>query len=145
MEELVELRQYVEQQRYGEALDLIAEMEEMSREDKINKIRSYVRVLLLHLIKQAAEKRTTRSWDVAIHNVAREIAYVNQRRSSGGSYLTEVELREIIAESYHSALENASLEAFGGIYDESVLGPMVNRAEIEARAWKIIAGGPNGH
>ena len=145
MEEILTLRQYLEERRYDDALALAIELEEMSREDKINKIRSYARVLLLHLIKQAAEKRTTRSWDVSIHNAAREIAYVNQRRSSGGSYLAEVELREIMAEAYQAALENASLEAFGGIYDESVLGQMVERAEIEARAWNIVAAGPNGH
>ena len=111
MEEILTLRQHLEEHRYADALALALELEEMSKDDKINKIRSYAKVLLLHLIKQAAEKRTTRSWDVAIHNVAREIAYVNQRRSSGGSYLTEVELREIIAEAYPPALENASLEA----------------------------------
>ena len=145
MEEIRTLRQHLEEHRYDDALALAIELEEISKEDKINKIRSYAKILLLHLIKQAVEKRTTRSWDVSIHNVTREIAYVNQRRSSGGSYLTEVELREIIAEAYQSALENASLEAFGGIYDEIELGRMVNRAEIEERAWNIIATGPNGH
>jgi len=145
MEEILTLRQYLEERRYDDALALTIELEEMSREDKINKVRRYARFLLLHLVKQAAEKRTTRSWDVSIHNAAREIAYVNQRRSSGGSYLTEAELRAIIAEAYQPALENASLEAFGGIYDEIGLGPMVNRAEVEERAWLIIAAGPNGH
>jgi len=145
MEEILTLRQHLEEGRYDDALALAIELEEMSREDKINKIRSYVRLLLLHLIKQAAEKRTTRSWEVSIRNAAREIAYVNQRRSSGGSYLSEAELREIIAETYQSALENASLEAYGGIYDDIALGQMVNQAEIEARAWEIIAAGSNGH
>jgi pentatricopeptide repeat protein len=32
MEELLTSRRYIEQQRYTEALDLLAEMEEMSRE-----------------------------------------------------------------------------------------------------------------
>ena len=145
MEEIITLRQYLEDGRYDDALSLATELEEMSRDDKVNKIRSYARILLLHLIKQAAEKRTTRSWEVSIRNAAREVAYVNQRRSSGGSYLEEAELREIIAEAYQSALENASLEAFGGIYDEIVLGQMVNRAEVEVQAWEIIVAGSNGH
>jgi hypothetical protein len=34
-------------------------MEEMSREDKVNKIYSCPEILLLHLIKQRAEQRTT--------------------------------------------------------------------------------------
>jgi len=52
MEELLELRRHILEQRYEDALDLISEMEEMSREDKINKIYSYGVILLLHLIKQ---------------------------------------------------------------------------------------------
>ena len=51
MEELLTLRRYIEQQRYTEALDLLAELEEMSREDKVNKIYSLAKILLLHLIK----------------------------------------------------------------------------------------------
>ena len=62
MDELLELRTHIEQGRYAEALTLIGEMEEMSRDDKINKIESFLHILLLHLIKQAVEQRTTRSW-----------------------------------------------------------------------------------
>ena len=79
MEELLALRHYIEQPRYTEALDLLAEMEEMSREDKVNKIYSFVEVLLLHLIKQRAEQRMTRSWELSIRNAARHIARVNKR------------------------------------------------------------------
>jgi hypothetical protein len=43
-------------------------MDEMSRDDKINKIISYMRVLLIHLIKQAVEKRSTRSWEDSIED-----------------------------------------------------------------------------
>ena len=105
MEELLELRRYIEQQRYPEALDLIAEMEEMSREDKINKICSFAEILLLHLIKQAAEKRSTRSWDFSIRHATRHLARINTRRKSGGTYADEVELRTILAEAYQPALD----------------------------------------
>jgi pentatricopeptide repeat protein len=37
MEELLELRAHIEQGRYAKALSLIGEMEEMSRDDKIQK------------------------------------------------------------------------------------------------------------
>ena len=84
MEEFLELRRYIEEQRYAEALDLLAEMEEMSREDKVHKIYSFAGILLLHLIKQRAEQRTTRSWDLSIRNAARQIARVNKRYKSGG-------------------------------------------------------------
>ena len=57
MEELWELRKNIEEQRYPEALLLIGELEEMSKDDKLNKIYSYAVILLLHLIKQKAEHR----------------------------------------------------------------------------------------
>jgi hypothetical protein len=138
MEEILTLRHYLEQQRYDDALTLAIEMEEMSKDDKINKIRSFARVMLLHLIKQAAEKRSTRSWDLSIRNAAREIRYVNQRRSAGGTYLSEAELREIISEAYQPALEGASLEAFEGMYDDARIEQMVERVTIEQQAWETI-------
>lgn len=138
MEELLELRRCIEQQRYTEALELIAEMEEMGREDKIHKIYSFAEILLLHLIKQEAERRTTRSWDLSVRNAVRQIVRVNQRRKLGGRYLDESELREIIADAYQPALERASLEAFEGRYDDQELGQKVDRAAIEQRALEQI-------
>lgn len=138
MEELLELRRFIEQQRYAEALDLIAEMEEMSREDKINKIDSFSEILLLHLIKQEVEARTTRSWELTIRNAVRQIARVNRRRKSGGTYLDESELREIIAEVYPPALERAALETFEGRYDAQELGQKANRATLQQKALELI-------
>lgn len=139
MEELLELRHYIEQQRYTEALNLITEIEDMSREDKINKIYNFAEVLLLHLIKQEAEKRTTRSWELSIRNALRHIARINQRRKSGGRYLDESELCEIITEAYQPALECAALEAFEGCYDDQEVGQKVNRTAIEQKALALIA------
>lgn len=61
MEELLELKQLLHEGRLDEALQLVNELEEMSLSDKINKIDSYGVILLIHLIKQNAEKRSTRS------------------------------------------------------------------------------------
>lgn len=145
MEELLELRRYVQEHRYAEALDLIADMEEMSKEDKVNKIRSFAAILLLHLVKQEAEKRTTRSWDISVRNAIREIHYTNQRRKAQGTYLTEDEMRGVIGEAYPMALDRASLEAFEGRYDERELGHMVDRAAIQQKAYDLIAGFQSEH
>jgi hypothetical protein len=138
MEELLALRRYIEQQRYTEALDLLAEMEEMSKEDKVNKIYSFAEVLLLHLIKQRAEQRTTRLWELSIRNAARQIARVNKRYKSRGTYLSEAELCEVLTEAYQPALERAALEAFEGRYDDVELGQKVDRATIEQKALELI-------
>ena len=138
MEELIELRTCIEQQRYAEALVLIGEMEEMSREDKINKIYSYIEILLLHLIKKFAEHRMTRSWELSIRNSVAAIERVNKRRKSGGYYLTTADLAALIEECYPFALSRASLEAFGGVYDETALANQVDKDEICREALTLI-------
>jgi len=116
MEELSELRRYVEAGDVDAALALLDEMEEMSRDDKITRIRSYMKILLTHLIKRAVEKRSTRSWDVSMRNALDEITTHNKRRKAGGWYLTHDELVETLYEAYELALDRAALEAFGGAY-----------------------------
>lgn len=87
MEELLTLKNLLLKGDISGALTLVEELEEMSRDDKISNIISYAVILLLHLIKQQAENRTTRSWDVFIHNAASAIRKKNKRRKSGGYYL----------------------------------------------------------
>ena len=138
MEELFELRSYIEQGRYAEALNLIGEMEEMSRDDKISKIASFLEILLIHLIKQHAEKRTTRSWEVTIHNAVLQIIRTNRRRKAGGYYLGEDDLKEAIEDAWQTALPRASLEAFEGQYDESKIALMVDEKQIKEKALQMI-------
>ena len=83
----------------------------MSKDDKLNKIFSFGIILLLHLIKQRAEKRTTRFWDTSIFNAVQQIQRTNKRRKAGGQYLIDSELRETLEDAYPSALKGAALEA----------------------------------
>ncbi|MBC8236580.1 DUF29 family protein [bacterium] len=148
MEELFELKAYIEQGRYSEALLVIEEMEEMSKDDKINKIYSFMVILLLHLIKKNAEQRTTRSWEYSIWNSSYQIRRVNKRRKSGGFgtqatqpkgfYLSQQEMREVIEEAYPDALKRAALEAFEGQYTEAQLEAMIHQKEIQQKAFEII-------
>jgi uncharacterized protein DUF29 len=113
MEEIWELRRYVEAGNVDAALALLDEMEEMSRDDKITRIRSYMKILLTHL-KRAVETRSTRSWDVSIRNALDEITTHNRRRKAGGWSLTRDELGETLHEAYVlrlSAPPSKSLEA----------------------------------
>ncbi len=48
MDELITLRKYIEARNYKEALALIDELEEMSKDEKINKVESYIVILLIH-------------------------------------------------------------------------------------------------
>lgn len=139
MEELIALRELLQKGNVSSALLMIDEMEEMSKKDILNKIRSYGIILLLHLIKQKAENRTTRSWDVSIHNSVLEIQDLNARPSSKGTYLNAQELGESLESGFRQAINQASLEVNEGIYDAKELQKMVDKQEICDRAMTLIS------
>ena len=138
MNELQELRKKIENRDYQGALAIINELEAMSLEDKLNKIYSYTVVLLIHLIKQEAENRTTSSWERSIFNSVKYINKTNKRRRAGGYYASEESLREIINEAYDHALKEASYEAFEGKMDTWELEKKLNREAIEKKAIALI-------
>jgi hypothetical protein len=139
MEELIELRGLLQKGDLSNALLMIDEMEEMSKKDILNKIRSYAIILLLHLIKQEVEKRTTRSWDVSVRNAILEIQYLNARPKCKGTYLDDNELRESLASAYRQAINQASLEVNQGEYESSEIQRMVNKQEICNLAMTALA------
>jgi hypothetical protein len=140
MEELLELKGFLLSGNISDALFLVEEMTEMSKDDKLNKIYSFAKILLFHLIKQRAENRTTRSWDLSIKNSVREIQRTNQRRKAKGNYCEPSELRETIEEAYEIALDLAAVEAFGGHYESAELGAMVDRDRVIQEAIALILG-----
>ncbi len=134
MEELIALRTHIEQQNYAAALLLVDELEEMSKEDKLNKIYGYSVILLVHLIKQQAESRTTTSWDLSIRNSVRAVKRINKRRKSGGYYASHDELSEIIEEAFDEALDNACVDIFEDKYDRDHLLGRIDPVAIRSKA-----------
>jgi hypothetical protein len=137
-EELEQLRQYLETGQLDAALGLLDEMDEMSRDDKIHKIQSYMHVLLIHLIKQAAEHRTTPSWDRTIRNALFWIPRINRRRKAGGWYIPADDLQEALADVYEHALDSAAAEALGGAHTTASLGVLIDRESVLAQAYEMI-------
>ena len=138
MEELLMLKDLLLKGDVPAALAVVEELEEMSRKDIIKTIRSYAVILLLHLIKQQAENRTTRSWEVSIRNCVREIQRENKRRKAGGNYLNSEELLETLEEAYLNAIDEASLEVEEGRYLPEELEQIVNREDLLDRAMALI-------
>ncbi|MDJ0730865.1 MAG: DUF29 family protein [Crocosphaera sp.] len=139
MEELMTLKQLLQQGNIPAAITLVEEMEEMSKDDKINNIISYGIVLLIHLIKQQVEQRTTRSWDVSIRNAVLAIQEKNKRRKSGGYYLTLEELKISLEAAYKQAINKASLEVEEGRYNRQELLKLVDKERIINQAMDLIA------
>jgi hypothetical protein len=138
-EELIELRKSIEAHDYKTALLLVDRLEEMSLEDKLNKIYSYTVILLEHLIKQEAEGRTTRSWNNSILNSVEQIKRTNKRRKASGYYASTSDLIEIIEEASSRALRDAAEEAFGGAYSEREILAKIDFDSIKQKALSMIS------
>jgi DNA polymerase III delta subunit len=138
MEELLELKDLLLKGDISGAIAIVEDLEEMGKKDIIKTIRSYAVILLLHLIKQQAENRTTRSWDVSIRNSIREIKMENKRRKAGGYYLSTEELIETLEDAYLNALDEASLEVEEGRYLPDELEQLVNKEDILNHALALV-------
>ena len=138
MEELLMLKDLLLKGDVPAALAIVEELEEMSRDDKISTVGSYAIILLIHMIKQQVENRSTASWEVSIRNSIRAIQKKNNRRKAGGYYLTLEELRIALEEAYPDAIDRASLEVEEGRYLPEELEQLVNREDLLDRAMMIL-------
>jgi len=96
-------------------------------------------ILLVHCIKQAAEQRTMRSWDLSIAEAARRIIKVNKRRKSGGWYLPTESLQSSLTDEYPAALRCAALEVHEGLHTPEQLTILLDRDTVLTTAWEYIA------
>jgi len=138
MEELIELKRLLIKGDITGALLIVEELEDMSKSDIINNIGSYGIIMMLHLIKQQLENRTTRSWEVSIGNSILKIQGLNKCRKAGGYYLTPEELKETLEEAYPQAINQASLEVEEGRYQPEELEKLINQEEIINRALSLL-------
>jgi hypothetical protein len=138
MEELLELKALLLKGDIKGSLAIVEELEDMSKNGIISTIRSYAVILLLHLIKQQAENRTTRSWDVSIRNSVREIQRQNKRRKAAGYYLSDEELTDTLNDAYLNALDAASLEVESGRYQSEQLEAIIDKNKLISDAFLLI-------
>ncbi|MCZ8055272.1 MAG: DUF29 family protein [Microcystis sp. LE19-12.2C] len=138
MEELLELKALLLKGDIKGSLAIVEELEDMSKNGTISTIRSYAVILLLHLIKQQAENRTTRSWDVSIRNSVREIQRQNKRQKVAGYYLSDQELTDTLNDAYLNALDAASLEVESGRYQSEQLEAIIDKNKLISAAFLLI-------
>lgn len=140
MEELLEIKEFLRHGQIEAALELVYELEEMGKKGLGRNIRSYAKVLLLHLIKREVEERSTKSWDASIRNAIREIRDLNTRPKSRGTYFNDEELEEIMRSALPSAVEQASLEAAEGLYSVKEILERISGFDLISHAMLLIQG-----
>lgn len=138
MEELLELEQCLLTSDIDKAIQITQELIEMSKADILRKIESYLRILLLHLIKQKVENRITKSWHYSIVESAAQIKKINKRRKANGWYATSEEINSMCHDVFQSSIRRASVEIFEGSLSESDIEARINRKELIDAAIALI-------
>ncbi len=140
MEEILELKELIKKRDYDGAMKIVEEMEEMSKKDIINNIRSYAVILLLHLIKREVENRTTSSWDDSIDFSILEIQALNRRQEGKGNYLNREELKELMEQdAFRLAIIKARREVFKGVLAPKEIAARVDKDTLINKALDMIA------
>ena len=73
-QEFLELRSLLESGRYSEALVVVDELEDISKQAILRNIESFLVRLMIHLINYQVENRLTRSWLASITDSIIQIA-----------------------------------------------------------------------
>jgi hypothetical protein len=113
-QELMELRQSILEGRYDDALEIVDDLEEMSKQGTLRKIEAFLVRLVIHLIKNQIEQRLTNSWIASISDSVIQIAKLNIKDNKKSYYIKSDQLGEYLAEALEMAIRPASAEIFGG-------------------------------
>jgi Domain of unknown function DUF29 len=129
-QELIDLRQSILDGRYQDALEIVDELEGMSKQAILRNIESYLVRLLVHLIKIQIEKRITKSWRSSIVNSVMKIKKLNLKDNKKSYYIKVEEWQEYLTESLNEALNEACLEVKEGIFDYKQLKNEIDRQQL---------------
>ncbi|MDB9315928.1 DUF29 family protein [Spirulina sp. CS-785/01] len=116
VQELIDLRQNIIEGRYEEALELVDELEWMSKKAVIRTIQSFLVRLLIHLIKNQVEQRLTNSWASSIRDSVLQIQDLNLKDNKKSYYIKPEDWDEYLENALDSALFKASEEVLQGQY-----------------------------
>lgn len=137
-QELIDLRTSILEGRYSDALAIVDELESMSKKEIIRKIKAFLKILLIHLLKNQVEQRLTNSWAASIRNSILEIQELNIKENKTYYYVTSDEWEELIEEVIEKAIADASEEVMNGKYTRSQISEMFNKPQIMQIATQLL-------
>jgi hypothetical protein len=138
-QELVDLRNSIIEGRYTDALMIVDELEGMSKQANLRQIKSFLRVLLIHLIKNQIEQRLTNSWVASIRNAIREIKAINLKDNKTSYYINQDEWQTLLEEEIiEDAIADASEEVLNGIYSQFQLPELLDTTGLIETAIRFL-------
>ncbi|MEA5617445.1 DUF29 family protein [Cronbergia sp. UHCC 0137] len=129
-QELIDLKQSILEGRYDDALEIIDDLEEMSKQGTLRKIECFLVRLIIHLIKNQLEQRLTNSWIASISDSVIQIAKLNVKDHQKSYYIKSDEWGEYLAEALEMAIRPASAEIFGGTLKPSQVSQRLNHKAL---------------
>jgi hypothetical protein len=137
-QELIELRQSILEGRYDDALEIIDDLEEMSKQAILRKIEAFLVRLCIHLIKNQIEQRLTNSWIASISDSVIQIAKSNFKYNQKSYYIQADEWQEYLDEAVARAIRPASAEIFQGTLKPSQISQRLNQELLIDIAQKLL-------
>ena len=138
-QELIDLRNSILEQRYSDALAIVDELEGMSKKAIIQQIKSFLKILLIHLIKNQIEQRLTNSWAASIRNAVVGIQDVNLKENKKSYYINVDEWENLILEEViEKAIADASDEVLNGAYNQFQLEEMIDKMELITKGCQFL-------
>jgi hypothetical protein len=138
-QELVDLRNSIIEGRYKDALMIVDELEGMSKQANLRQIKSFLRVLLIHLIKNQIEQRLANSWVASIRNAIREIKAINLKDNKTSYYINQDEWQTLLEEEIiEDAIADASEEVLNGMYSQFQLPELLDTTGLIQTALKFL-------
>jgi hypothetical protein len=137
-QELMELRQSILEGRYDDALEIVDDLEDMSKQGTLRKIEAFLVRLVIHLIKNQLEQRLTNSWIASISDSVIQIGKLNIKDNHKSYYIKFDEWGEYLAEAVEMAIRPASAEVFGGTLKPSQVSQRLNREVLIDFAQNIL-------
>ncbi|WP_414546237.1 DUF29 family protein [Nostoc sp. CCY0012] len=139
-QELTDLRNSILQGRYADALAIVDELEGMSKKAILQQIKSFLKILLIHLIKNHIEQRLTNSGIASIRNAIVEIQDVNLKENKTSHYVNQNEWENFIKDAViEGAIADASLEVMNGKYTRSQLSAILDKNQVIATAMRLLS------
>ena len=137
-QELIDLRNSIVEQRYSDALAIVDELEGMSKQAILRNIQAFLRIFLIHLIKNQIEDRLTNSWVASIRNSLIEIKKINLKENKKSYYINQDEWDNWLEDEIELAIADASLEVMSGKFKRQQLSQMLNKPQLILTATELI-------
>lgn len=137
-QELTDLRNYILEGRYDDALSLLDELDGMSKKATLRAIKNFLIRMLIHLIKNQVEQRLTNSWAASIRDSIREIQDLNLKENKTSHYIKQEEWESYLENAFDDAVFAASVEVANGAYKPAQLIKIVDKTQIINIANKLL-------